>query len=99
MNVTIHKTNKTDDGSISFPHLQCWNPVTKVATIAAEVGGRRVSCRIKIDDLRKKFHVCPEEPMQSVTNYRTEIESAARKLIDKMDFEEDGSIMVNYTDL
>ena len=99
MNVPIHNINKTDDGSISFPHLQCWNPVTKVATIAAEVGGKRVSCRIRIDDLRKKFHVFPDEPMQSVTNYRTEIESAARKLIDKMDFEDDGSIMINYTDL
>ncbi len=99
MKVPTYKLNKTDDGSISFPHLQCWNPVTKVATIAAEVGGKRVSCRIRIDDLRKKFHVFPDEPMQSVTNYRTEIESAARKLIDKMDFEEDGSIMINYTDL
>ncbi len=99
MNVPIHKTNKTDDGSISFPHLQCWNPVTKTATIAAEVGGTRVSCRIKIDDLRKKFHIFPDEPMQSVTNYRTEIESAVRKLIEKNDFEEDGSIMVGYKDL
>ncbi len=99
MNVPIHKTNKTDDGSISFPHLQCRNPVTKTATIAAEVGGTRVSCRIKIDDLRKKFHIFPDEPMQSVTNYRVEIESAARKLIDKMDYEDDGSIMINYTDL
>ncbi len=99
MNVPIHNTNKTDDGNISFPHLQCWNPVTKTATIAAEVGGTRVSCRIKIDDLRKKFHIFPDEPMQSVTNYRVEIESAARKLIDKMDYEDDGSIMINYTDL
>ncbi|MFB3101423.1 MAG: DUF1488 family protein [Gammaproteobacteria bacterium] len=99
MEVLTHKINKTDDGSISFPHLQCWNPVTKVATIAAEVGGRRVSCRIKIDDLRKKFHTFTDEPMQSVTNYRVEIENAARKLIDKMDYEDDGSIMINYTDL
>ena len=37
--------------------------------------------------------------MQSVTNYRVEIENAARKLIDKMDYEDDGSIMINYTDL
>ncbi len=88
MNVRIQKSNKSDDGSILFPSLQCWNPVTKVATIAAEVGGRRVSCRIKIDDLRKKFHIFPDEPMQSVTTYRMEIESAARKLIDKKKFEE-----------
>ena len=99
MNVLIHKRNKKVDGSISFPLLQCWNPVTNVATIAAQVSGGRVSCRIKIDDLRKKFHIFPDEPMQSVTNYRAEIENAARKLIEKNDFEDDGSIMINYKDL
>ncbi len=99
MNVTIYKQNKKDDGSISFPLLQCWNPVTKVATIAAQVSGERVCCRIKIDDLRKKFHIFPDEPMQSVTNYRIEIESAARKLIEKNDFEDDGSIKICYKDL
>ena len=100
MNIVIkHKSNKTDNDSIFFPALQCWNPVTEVATIAAEVSGRRVSCRISIDDLRKKFHIVSEKPMQSVTHYRVEIESAARKLIDKKDFEEDGSIMINYEDL
>jgi hypothetical protein len=99
MIVSTDKLNKSDDGGISFLHLQCWNPVTKVATIAAEVRGRRVSCRVKLDDLRKKFHIFQDEPMQSVTNYRDEIESAARILIDKMDYEDDGSIMINYKDL
>ena len=99
MNVVIHKRDKPGDGSISFPPLQCWNPVTKVATIAAEFSGRRVSCRVRIDDLRKKFHIFPDEPMQSVTNHRAEIESAARKMIENKEFEEDGSIMINYEDL
>jgi hypothetical protein len=99
MKLSTYPLNKTDDGSISFPALQCLNPVTNVATIAADVSGRRVSCRIKINDLRKRFHIFVDEPMQSVTNYRVEIESAARKLIDKMDYEDDGSIMINYTDL
>ncbi len=100
MNVVIkHKSNKTDNNSISFPALQCWNPVTEVATIAADVSGRRVSCRISIDDLRKKFQLVSEKPMESVTHYRLEIESAARELIDKKDFEEDGSVMINYKDL
>jgi len=40
-----------------------------------------------------------DEPMQSVTNYRAEIESAARKMIENKEFEEDGSIMINYEDL
>ncbi len=99
MYVFIHKRNKTGDGSISFPPLQCWNPVTKVATIAAQFNGERVSCRVNIDDLGKKFHTFPDEPMQSITNYRTEIENAARKMIENNNFEDDGSIMISYKDL
>ncbi len=38
-------------------------------------------------------------PMQSVNNYRSEIERAARSLIEKNDFEEDGSIMIRYKDI
>ena len=99
MNVLIHKRNKPDDGIITFPHLQCWNPVTKVATIAAQVSGRRVSCRVKINDLKKKFHISPEDPMHLVTKFRTEIQIAARKLIENDNYETDGSIMIDYTDL
>ena len=99
MNILIHKRNKAGDGNISFPLLQCWNPVTEVATIAAQVSGGRVSCRIKIDDLIKKFHISQDEPMKSVTKHRTEIESAARKLIEKNDFQDDGSILISYKDL
>lgn len=99
MNVLIHKRGKTGDGGLSFPALQCWNPVTKVATVAADFGGRRVSCRIKIDDLRKKFPSFTGEPMQSVTDHRPEIESAIRDLIGKNDFEDDGSIVIGYKDL
>lgn len=99
MNVHTTGRKKADDGSISFPPLQCWNPVTKVATIAAQVGGRRVSCRIKIDDLSRRFDFMLSNPMQSVNNYRSEIERAARSLIEKNDFEEDGSIMIRYKDI
>ena len=99
MNVLIHKRSKPGDGCISFPALQCWNPITKVATIAADFSGQRVSCRIKIDDLRKKFHFFPDQPMQLVTNYRAEIETAARHMIEEKNFEEDGSIMIGYGDL
>lgn len=99
MNVLIHKRNKQEDGIISFPPLQCWNPVTKVATIAAVVSGRRVSCRVKFADIRKKFHIFSNEPMKSVTEHRIEIEKAARLLIEKKNFEEDGSIMISYKDL
>ena len=99
MNVLIHKRIKTGDGSISFPQQQSWNPVTNVATIAAQVSGVRVSCRIKIDDLIKRFHILPEEPMLSVTNHRPELENAVRKLVEEKDFEDDGSIMIGYKDL
>jgi hypothetical protein len=37
--------------------------------------------------------------MELVTQYRTEIESAARRLIDKKAFEKDGSIMISSKDL
>jgi hypothetical protein len=99
MNVVIQKRSKSEDEGVSFPVLQCWNPVTRVATIAAEFAGRRVSCRIKIADLNRKYKITTDEPMQSVTNYRTEIENAIRELIKKKSFEEDGSIMINYDDL
>ena len=99
MNVVIQKRNKSTEEGVSFPALQCWNPVTKVATLAAEYSGRRVSCRIKIADLNKKYKITTDEPMQSITNYRTEIESVIRELISKKSFEEDGSIMISYDDL
>ena len=99
MNVPKQKMSKTDDGKISFPNLQCWNPISKIATIAAEVNGGRVSCRIKIDDLGKKFQINSDDPMQSITTHRVEIERAARQLIDQKNYEDDGSIMINYKDL
>ena len=37
--------------------------------------------------------------MQLVTNYRMEIETAARKLIEKNEFQDDGSIAIEYKDL
>ena len=99
MNVHISKQDKTSDGRISFPAMQCLNPVTNVATIAAQYSGRRVSCRININDLRNKFNFFPDQPMELVTNYRTEIENAVRHLIEKKAFEKDGSIIISYEDL
>ena len=99
MNVIVHKRKRPDDGIISFPPLQCWNPTTKVATIAAQVSGKRVSCRISAKDLKTKFDVYTDEPMKTVTEYRKEIESAARRLIEDKAYEEDGSISVRFKDL
>lgn len=99
MNALSHTRKKPEDGSITFPLLQCWNPQTKVATIAAEVSHRRVSCRIALSVLKAKFQARDNEPMKSVTEHREEIENAARKLIENKSFEEDGSILIRQSDI
>jgi len=99
METIVHKKKKTDDDSITFPGLHCWNPVTEVITIAAQVSGDRVSCRIDFADIESKFKVVSEEPLIAVKTYRKEIETAARKLIENKKFEEDGSILINFKDL
>ena len=88
-----------ETGKITFPMLQCWNPMTKVATIAAQVDGKRVSCRISYAALQKKFHASADTPMKSITENRPVIEIAARKLIENRIYEEDGSIVIHYKDL
>ena len=99
MNIHSYKSKKEDDGTITFPQLQCWNPLTEMATIAAQYKGRRVSCKVRINDLKKKYHFFPDQPMQLVTNYRHEIETAAKKLIESNEFQDDGSIIIKYKDL
>ena len=83
-----------ETGKITFPMLQCWNPITRVATIAAQVDGKRVSCRISYSALLKKFHATADLPMQAITQNRAVIEIAARKLIESKAYEEDGSLVI-----
>jgi len=99
MNLTGYRTKKTDDKTISFPLLECWNPMTKVATIAAQVSGKRVLCRIPMDVLKKKFRASTEAPMQAIVTNRPLIQSAAKKLIEKEAYEEDGSILIRQKDI
>ncbi len=99
METIVHKQKKTGDDSISFPGLYCWNPVTEVITIAAQVSGNRVSCRIDFADIESKFKEVSEEPLIAVKTYRNEIESAARKLIENNSYEKDGSILISFKDL
>ena len=73
--------------------------MTKVATIAAEVDGRRVLCRISMALLQEKFDASTEEPMLAVREHRELIEAAARNLIEKVAYEEDGSIMIRARDI
>jgi len=82
MHMTQYRTTAKDDKGISFPKLECWNPVTKVATVAAEVNKLRVLCRISLKVLRDKFGASEDEPMLSVTQHRAVIQNAAQKLIE-----------------
>lgn len=99
MYMSRYKSADADSSVITFPLLECWNPVTKVATLAAQVGGRRVMCRISFKLLRKKFKAAEDEPLVSVAENRSVLELAARKLIEKKSFEEDGSILIRDADL
>ena len=100
MKLTGHRTpEQTDDSDISFPLLESWNPLTKVATIAAQVGGKRVLCRISMEVLKTRFHASPSEPMQSVSKNQEVIRDAARKLIESNAYEEDGSILIRQEDI
>ena len=99
MKLTGGRTRKTDDNEISFPLLESWNPMTNVATIAAQVGGKRVLCRISLEVLKKKFRASASEPMQSVSKNRARIRSAARMLIESESYEEDGSILIRHGDI
>lgn len=73
--------------------------MTSMATIAADIDGRRVLCRISSADLRKKYRESIDEPMQLVREYRSELETAAKALIENESFEQDGSIVIKYRDL
>ena len=95
----VHKKKGPKDGNILFPKLQCWNPETLVATFIAELNGDRINCRIKLSNLKSIFPMESDDPMQSITSYRSELEKIATELIEKNRFEEDGSIKIRYNDL
>jgi len=99
MEAIVHRQKTTDDGRISFPALHCWNPETEVATIAAQVSGKRVSCRISFADIKTRFRVLSDTPLKTVATYKKEIEEAARTLIENKKYEKDGSIRISYKDL
>lgn len=93
-----HKSASPDRPDISFPLLECWNPMTKVATIAAQVDKRRVLCRISMNVLQIKFHTNIDEPMRIVSENRRVLQATARMLIENNAFEEDGSILIRLKD-
>nr|VFJ50603.1 MAG: Protein of unknown function (DUF1488) [Candidatus Kentron sp. FW]VFJ52998.1 MAG: Protein of unknown function (DUF1488) [Candidatus Kentron sp. FW] len=94
MHLTRHRTLPSDKTEISFPLLESWNPMTKVATIAAEVNKKRVLCRVSMEVLQEKWRVSEEEPMQTVVENRLTLQAAARRVIEDEAYEEDGSIVI-----
>nr|VFK54084.1 MAG: Protein of unknown function (DUF1488) [Candidatus Kentron sp. TUN]VFK56106.1 MAG: Protein of unknown function (DUF1488) [Candidatus Kentron sp. TUN]VFK56817.1 MAG: Protein of unknown function (DUF1488) [Candidatus Kentron sp. TUN] len=94
MHLTRHRTLPSDKIEILFPLLESWNPMTKVATIAAEVNRKRVLCRVSLEVLQEKWEVSEEEPMKTVTENRMALHAAARKVIENKAYEEDGSIII-----
>jgi hypothetical protein len=99
MQLTHHRTPASGGTALTFPKLECWNALTKVATVAANVGKKRVLCRISLGILRDKFGASEEDPMRSVSEHRTAIQEAARMLIETERYEEDGSILIRACDL
>jgi Protein of unknown function (DUF1488) len=84
---------------ISFPRLECWNNMTKMATVVAEVDKKRVLCRISSESLKVKFGASDDKLMQSVVQHRIDIQEAAKRLIERDDYQEDGSVLIQTADL
>ncbi len=99
MKPTRYRTLSSEETEISFPLLECWNPLTRIATIAAQVNKKRVLCRISMEILQERFDASSEAPMEAVVENRAAIERAARKLIEDERYEEDGSIIIRESDL
>jgi hypothetical protein len=98
MQLSRRRAPTSGDDTVHFPRLECWNPMTKVATIAAEINKQRILCRISLDVLRKKYKASVEAPMDAVADNRAALQAAARKLIEAKAFEEDGSIRIRMRD-
>lgn len=97
--MATEKTRDSADSSILFPRLECWNPDKNIATIAATVNKERVLCHISLKTLIAKFGASKNSPMRSVVENRVEIQAAAKELIKKRNYEEDGSVFVRDRDL
>jgi len=85
---------------ISFPKLESWNNMTKTATIVAQIDkNNRVLCRISSESLHVRFGASDDTTMQLIATHRTVIQQAAANLIEKDYYQEDGSILIQTSDL
>lgn len=99
MHLARYKPTASDQSDVSFPVRECWNPMSEVAIITAEVDKRRVPCRISIEVLREKFDFSVDEPLRAVAENRSILQARSRDLIVNGAFEEDGSIVIRLKDL
>ena len=99
MQFTQIRTQSPGSTVITFPKLECWNAMTQVATVAANIGKKRILCRISLGLLKDKFGASEDEPMRSVILHRTVIQAAAKKLIENERYEKDGSVLIRASDL
>jgi hypothetical protein len=99
MELTNHRSAASEDKGISFPRLESWNTLTKMATIAVDVNKKRILCRISLESLTDKFGSSEEEPMHLVIRHRPAIQEAATRLIENKIYEVDGSILIRTCDL
>jgi hypothetical protein len=99
MYMTRHRAPASRGTEISFPKLECWNPLARVAIIAADVNSKRVLCAISVELLQERFLASADEPMKAVIANRALIQAAAQKLIERQAYEEDGSILIRPGDI
>ncbi len=99
MKLSRHRNTEPTGTEISFPKLECWNPLTEIASIVAEVNKGRVMCRISLKLLQDRFGALPEAPMLAIADNRAAIQAAARKVIEREIYEEDGSVVIRDTDI
>lgn len=99
MQLSRSRSSSGGSSEISFPGLESWNPLTKVATIAAEVNKTRALCRVSLDTLQRAYGVSKQEPMDAVAQHRGAIHDAARRLMESNAYEEDGSVVISFKDL
>lgn len=98
MKLSGYTPRSAGDGSIHFPILECWNPMTRCVSIAADVNGRRVLCRIAETVLKKRFGAAADGPTAQVAANRRVIEAAASALISRKAFAADGMIDIRLED-
>lgn len=87
------------EAGTSFPQLECWSPITKSATFAAQVDGRRVICYLAATLLLRRYPECAPDPMRALKEHRDAIQAAALRIIERDGFEPDGTVVVREADL